>query len=213
MRRLARYLSLWLLVGLFGGAAAAADLPDRSLGSTRLGLPFAIADFDGDSRPDVARVESGRSDFTNTEYWIELRLSAANWESIRLVAPAGGLELSARDVNGDAFVDLVVSTAWSNRPVAIYLNDGHGFFTHADPAAFPQAFSDSEAAWTFSVGLAADGLVVASSQDTASGPEEREYSYAWAPAGLLACTELVYRLGAPLFLHAGRAPPSKIFNL
>ena len=162
---------------------------------------------------DVARVESGRSEFPNTEYWIRLRLSAANWESIRLVGPAGGLELSARDVNGDATVDLVVSTAWSNRPVAIYLNDGHGTFTHADPAGFPNAFRDCGTDWTHGEGLAAEIVVVPSSQDSASTPEEREYYYARAAVESLAFSERTYRVAAPLSLHAGRAPPSQIYNL
>ncbi len=126
MRLLVRYLCLAMLAGLLAGGAEASNTPSDSAPSGRAGLPFAIADFDGDSRPDMARVETGPGDFANSEYWIQLRFSSLEWESIRLVAPAGGLRISARDVNGDASVDLIVSTVWSNRPVAIYLNDGHG---------------------------------------------------------------------------------------
>ena len=212
MRLLVRYLCLAMLAGLLAGGAEASNTPSDSAPSGRAGLPFAIADFDGDSRPDMARVETGPGDFANSEYWIQLRFSSLEWESIRLVAPAGGLRISARDVNGDASVDLIVSTVWSNRPVAIYLNDGHGSFTHAEPAAFPKAFGDSAAIWSFAARLATDGAVVPSSQDYVICPEEREHSYPRASAGLIAFSGTVYPLGPPLFLHAGRAPPSQILS-
>ncbi len=213
MRLIARCLGLAMVAGFLAGAAAASHFSSDAVPSGHAGLPFAIADFDGDSRPDVARVETGPSDFTNSEYWIQLRFSSLEWKSIRLVAPAGGLRISARDVNGDASVDLIVSTVWSNRPVAVYLNDGHGSFTHAEPAAFPEAFGDSGAIWSFATSLATDGAVVPSSQDNVICPEGREYSDARESCGLIAFKGAVYRLGPPLFLHAGRAPPSQIISL
>jgi hypothetical protein len=213
MRVLVRYLCLGLLAGVLAGGAAASNAAGDSAAGGRAGLPFAIADFDGDSRPDLARVETGPGDFANSEYWIQLRFSSLEWESIRLVAPAGGLRISARDVNGDASVDLIVSTVWSNRPVAIYLNDGHGSFVRAEPSAFPRAFGDSAAVWSFDAGLAADGVVVPSSQDHVICPEAQEYSYARIPSRLIGFTNAVYRLGPPLFLHAGRAPPSQTISL
>jgi hypothetical protein len=199
-----------LLAGFLTGAAARAALPDGSSPASRPGLPFAIADFDGDSRPDLARVEAGPSDFANTEYWIQLRLSAAGSESIRLVAPVGGLQLVARDVNGDDFVDLVVSTVWSNRPVAIYLNDGHGSFTHAEPAAFPNAFSDAATIWTSGGNLATESVAVASAAPAGICAGGRDLRCERGPAAL----SLLSRPGFPnsplLFLRAGRAPPFDI---
>ena len=134
-----------LLAGLFGGAVRAADIASTPTSSVPLGLPFAISDFDGDSRVDLATVTVGQTHFSNAEYWIQLQLSAAGQQSIHLVAPVGGLQIVARDVNGDKALDLIVSTAWSNRPVAVYLNDGHGGFKHSDPSEFLGIFEKTSA--------------------------------------------------------------------
>src|SRR5271170_3994083 len=64
-----------------------------------------------------------------TNYSVQLHLSSVGQHSIQLVAPAGGLQIEARDVNGDDAIDLVLTTAWLKQPVAIFLNDGHGSFS------------------------------------------------------------------------------------
>jgi len=204
------FLCLSLLAGFFAGAAAGAAFPDASGAVSRPDLPFAIADFDGDSRPDFARVEAGPSDFTNTEYWIQLRLSAAPWESIRLVAPAGGLHLVARDVNGDEFVDLVVSTAWSKRPVAVYLNDGHGTFTHAEPSAFPGAFSDAATIWSSGGLLATESVAVPSAASAGICAGGEDLCCERAPAAFIPPSRAGFPNSPLLFLRAGRAPPFDI---
>jgi hypothetical protein len=126
----------------FTGSACAQSshapgLPSISIGP---GLQFAIADFDGDHRPDIAYVQAGQGSAGNSSYCVDFRLSSKGRSCFRLVAPSGGLLVEARDVNGDHAVDLVVSTAWFRQPVVVLLNDGHGKFTAARPAAFPYAF-------------------------------------------------------------------------
>jgi VCBS repeat protein len=205
------FLCLTLVAGFLSGAAVAAALPDASSPASRHGLPFAIADFDGDSRPDLARLEAGASDSAYTEYWIQLQLSTARWESIRLVAPAGGLQLVARDVNGDEFVDLVVSTVWSNRPVAVYLNDGHGTFTHAEPAAFPGAFSDAAATiWSSGGNLATESVAVPSAAPPGICAGGKDLSCERAPAAVILLSIAGFPNSPLLFLRAGRAPPFDI---
>jgi hypothetical protein len=204
------FLCLSLFAGVPPGAAAGAPSPDASSAASRPGLPFAIADFDGDSRPDLARVEAGPSDFRNTEYWIQLRLSAATWESIRLVAPAGGLHLAARDVNGDEFLDLVVSTVWSDRPVAVYLNDGHGSFTEAEPAAFPGAFSDAATIWSSGGDLATESVAVPSAAPAGICAGGKDLRCERAPASLILAAKAGFPNSPLLFLRAGRAPPFDI---
>lgn len=100
---------------------------------------FAIADFDGDNRPDLATVETGLIGASHARYWIGFRMSAGARQTIGVNAPVGGLEIDSRDVNGDNIIDLVVSTAWLKSPVAVLVNDGHGNFTVRDPAAFSSA--------------------------------------------------------------------------
>ena len=47
--------------------------------------------------------------------------------------------LSVSDVDRDNDLDVVVSGVPSGHTVGVWLNDGHGRFTHADPARFPVA--------------------------------------------------------------------------
>jgi hypothetical protein len=109
---------------------------------------FAIEDFDGDSKPDIATVQEGRNGAVDNHYWISFQLSSGGTQSIELAAPAGGLDISSRDVNGDDFVDVVVTATGTNRPVAVLLNNGAGTFTASDPSAFPDAFRKSNNFWS-----------------------------------------------------------------
>src|ERR1700735_4114228 len=81
------------LVAVGPSAASAAQAPVSGVAASS--LPFAIADFDGDLRPDIASiqsVQSGQSDPANdSSYWIQLQLSSSGRRLIRLDAPAGGL--------------------------------------------------------------------------------------------------------------------------
>ncbi len=202
--------SLWLLAfaGLFVGGAAGAQTSVSSQPLLRTGLPFAIADFDGDSRPDLASVESGQTNFIDTEYWIQLRLSTAGWQSIRLVAPVGGLQIAARDVNGDEWLDLVVTTAWSNRPVAVYLNDGHGGFTHAEPIAFPAAFRESSAAWLPAEGTAAEAVGALPPSSTDALTEKSSFFREGVATDFIPSARAGFQARFALLGQSGRAPPS-----
>jgi hypothetical protein len=108
---------------------------------------FTIEDFDGDSRPDIATVLEGPSGSVINHYRITFQLSSGGSQNIDLAGPAGGLDLSSRDVNGDDFLDVVVTTAGTNWPVAVLVNDGAGTFTASDPSAFPGAFRKSFHFW------------------------------------------------------------------
>ncbi len=122
-----------LVIGLTGLGKAASLPPGASAISPR----FAIADFDGDSQPDLATVEVGQITASRARYWILFKLTAGPQQFIGVTAPVGGIEIAPRDVNGDRSLDLIVTTTWLNRPVAVLLNDGHGNFTLRDPVAFP----------------------------------------------------------------------------
>jgi hypothetical protein len=103
---------------------------------------FAIADFDGDSRPDLATVETGLIGASRARYWIGFQMSAGARQMIGVNGPVGGLEIDSRDVNGDNILDIVVSAAWLKAPVAVLVNDGHGNFTIRDPAAFSETLTN-----------------------------------------------------------------------
>lgn len=129
-------------------AADGATLPTQHFASAPGGLRFAIADLDGDVHPDVATVETfGGNGFGRANYSIHLRLSASGQSSFQLIGPAGGLIIEARDINGDNAVDLVLATAWRRRPVAVYLNDGHGVFSRAEIDQFLQSLERPSRNW------------------------------------------------------------------
>lgn len=98
---------------------------------------FAIGDFDGDRQPDLANVEIGHFSPLQSRYWVSLQLSKGRQQTLGVTAPAGGLVLLARDVNGDRALDLVLVTTWRHDLVAVLLNDGEGNFSAADPRQFP----------------------------------------------------------------------------
>jgi hypothetical protein len=127
-------------MALGGNAAAAAQ--ETSGGSRGFSPRFAIADFDGDQKPDLATVQVERDAAIGARYSIRLQLSTGEESVIGIAGPQGGLKLVARDVNGDDVIDLIVTTAMDSHFVAVLINDGHGKFTLAKPGAFPSIESD-----------------------------------------------------------------------
>src|SRR6202030_3311093 len=200
--------SLLLLFGFIGaGTAAGAEARNAAAAPVGPGPQFAISDFDGDFRPDLASVQAGVTTSGSTDYWIQLQLSAAGRQSIRLVAPAGGLLIEARDVNGDHAVDLILSTSL-RQPVAVFLNDGHGNFSRVAPSAFPEAFSNTLTNWASASDQATDAVGVPPQ------PRPGVCQAAKALANIQCHSDLIPSSGAGFALdfflvsHAGRAPPA-----
>jgi len=206
-----RLLILACLVLCGMASAVAQTSPVTSAGSR---LTFAVADFDGDLRPDLADVGIGRSSVSLTDYWIRFRLSAAERQTILVVAPSGGLEIAARDVNGDHAIDLIVTTVWLRRPVAILLNDGHGRFSRVDPAGFPEAFRESGLRWGSSPQQLPCGALGSPPQSrcgifSAAAREPRD----WPRVGNVSLLSFGFVRSALLIAHLGRAPPSEVTHL
>jgi hypothetical protein len=143
---LCKFLCFLSLAGP-NGIAVAASAHSPATPKTP-GPSFAIADFDGDLHPDLASVEVSSTNSRQTIYSIRLQLTAGGRQAIRVVAPSGGLQILARDVNGDHAIDLVLATAALGEPVAVLLNDGRGGFKQVDQSALPGAFGNSRAALT-----------------------------------------------------------------
>jgi hypothetical protein len=213
--RVRRSLILWafllLLYGLAGNSTASAgEIQDGASASPGPGLPFAIADFDGDRRPDVANVQAGDNASGASSYWIQLQLSGAGRQSIQLDAPSGGLLIEARDVNGDHAIDLVLTTAWSRQPVAVLLNDGHGKFSRAEPTSFPGAFRSSSTNWLPATILTADVVGVPPESGTGIGAEGAELPHGGSLTGLVPPSCAGFPANPFLISSAGRAPPSEV---
>jgi hypothetical protein len=177
------------------------------------GLPFAFADFNGDNHPDFASIQPGDRKSANTsDYWIEVRLSQSGTRLIHLVAQSGGLNVEARDVNGDHAVDLVLTTAWASRPVAILLNDGHGNFRRVEPASFPSAFRRSKANWAARATQVIESLGVVQESRTAACAQVSDAQRLTFAARTFPFPTL-YAPISFLTSGAGRAPPSVFLSL
>ena len=119
------------------------EIADRTIS------PFVLADFDGDDQLDIASVQSGRSEASQTRYWIELQLTSGPEQLVTLTAPAGGVRLHYEDVNGDNALDLVVTSRWGQRAVAVLLNDGRGHFSLREPRGLPSGTSEARHSVSF----------------------------------------------------------------
>lgn len=171
-------------------------------------LSIAMADFTGDTHPDLATVELERFDFSSAQYWIEIRLTEGGRQLLKVTAPFGGLVITPRDLTGDGNLDLVVRSAKSHDPVAIFLNDGRGHFSRSDIGVFRNALRGGPSPFGFNtpqmyVGAASACLESSMAECSTGQPgilREHEGS-------LLRST---FRAAARLFhsFEATRAPPS-----
>jgi hypothetical protein len=143
------WFALLLVCAAFAveSSGMAASMSPRPFALHKAAVHFAIADFDGDTRPDFASVETEQIGASHARYWIGFRMSAGFQQRIGVTAPVGGLAIDSRDVNGDKYLDLIVSTAWLNSPVVILVNDGHGNFTVSDPAVFSAIVWNPKRVW------------------------------------------------------------------
>lgn len=111
-------------------------LPERF--ETAGGPGWAIADFDGDGRPDVLTEQSelAAQGFRH-QVRIQLSSRAGDVESFAVDSVAAGIpgvQVSARDVDGDHDLDLVFTTAVSNEAIGVWINDGAGKFARGSAA-------------------------------------------------------------------------------
>ncbi len=88
------------------------------------GRGLVAGDFDGDERPDLARLRRGEPNV------LEIRLAAAGWKvsSEHPVVPADADELLLADLTNDGHLDLV---AFGARGAAAWLGQADGTFTAA----------------------------------------------------------------------------------
>ena len=120
--------------------------PERTIG---LSLGFAMADFTGDTHPDLATIALNGFDSADAQYVIEVQLSEGGHQLLRVTAPFGGIVITPRDVTGDGNLDLVIRAARSRVPVAVFLNDGHGHFSAAEPSAFAKLLRETNSEYDF----------------------------------------------------------------
>ena len=132
MRRWTPLLVLMACLGL-GSAHAAGS-------RTRIDLPvvrFATA-LDADRKADWISAYPCQGPAAGAYYCVQV--SVSEWHSTQTLPAADasdGLRIVSRDVNGDQFPDILLLTTGAGRPIALWINDGHGGFGLADPSLFP----------------------------------------------------------------------------
>jgi hypothetical protein len=137
-------LSCTLCAQFRDGQHSVSAVPYRASGPSGMTASgFAMADFTGDTHPDVATAELDRFDSPSAHYSIEIQLSEGGHQSLSLTAPFGGLLITPKDVTGDGNLDLIVRSAPSHVPVAVLLNDGQGHFSLVAPSAFAQVLREA----------------------------------------------------------------------
>ncbi len=207
--------ALLCFVGSASSAHAASAGPQSwPVSSTQVTSQFAIADFDGDRRPDLATVQAGQVGSLDTHYWIAFQLSGGSRQTLGITAPTGGLQITSRDVNGDDFLDVIVTTAWTNRPVAVLLNDGQGNFRTSSPSAFPGAFTTSEKSWASNTDKITDATAVLLSRyPTGNCSEGSRFSSPRNVTGLLVLWASRNSHFSSVVSSLGRAPPSSVLHI
>lgn len=110
---------------------------DQARGSRFRTVHLAVADFDGDWKPDVAFIEISKVGRVHADYDIHFEFSTAKRVSLRVNALPGELRIAARDINSDDLPDVVVTSAATEHVVAVFLNQGHGTFSQAESNLYP----------------------------------------------------------------------------
>jgi hypothetical protein len=143
-RLLCGFSLVLLALALFGSQASKQGSVNPEIfsaarcGEYGQGSVFSIsADFDGDNQPDLAVGHNGGWGFT-----VQVRFRRHLPEATLTCPVSGpGIQIFSRDVDGDKDQDIIVASATSDIPLAIWLSDGKGHFRPTDPWAYlPKQF-------------------------------------------------------------------------
>jgi hypothetical protein len=185
-----------LTTGTFGPASAPA-------------LGIAMADFTGDTHPDLATVELDRFDSAIAHYWIEIQLTEGGRQFLRVTAPFGGLLIIPRDVTGDGNLDLVVRSAQSNDLMAVFLNDGSGRFSRADIAGFSKILRERPSQFGFTAPRTYRDPTLACLESHTAGCPSGSLRHLRERKGSLLSSNYIAAFQSFLSFGATRAPPSR----
>jgi hypothetical protein len=142
IERIAAAPVLAILLALIAiGPAVCAEREDSlaELARTVLtGGDATTADFDGDRHGDLALVVPDRGSLMSTRYTVDIKFSTRiDSTSFTLQSRPGGLDVAARDIDGDRDLDLVITTRLSGEHVGVWVNDGSGNLLRGNVADYP----------------------------------------------------------------------------
>ena len=115
-----------LALAVFSGQLRAAN-PSFSSSSFPTGTTpvyIAVADFNGDGRPDIAVANQGSSSIT-----VLLTKVGGGYNSSTVTVTGGITSIVAADLNGDGKIDLGIGNPGAGGNITYFVNDGTGNFT------------------------------------------------------------------------------------
>jgi len=120
-------------LGEFNRTTSPAQIPGLS-GST-----LAVADFDGDNKPDGAILLQSDANLVKGNFAIKLHLTGHSNNEIRFQSLESALTVEAFDIDHDGDIDLIIEESISHKRLQIWINDGHGNFEKGRSEDFPSA--------------------------------------------------------------------------
>jgi hypothetical protein len=116
----------------------AANAPAFRLGDAArpFGWSTVVSDFNHDGIPDLAIADRAPQHQDGFRYDIEVAVAGRTPYDVTFTSPLQAVTLQPDDVDGDRDVDIVVVDPISNDVVGVWLNDGDGHFSPANPRAF-----------------------------------------------------------------------------
>lgn len=192
------------------GAAATIWWGDVHNSSSGIPVGLAIADFTGDSHPDLATIKLDRFDSSSAQYLIEIQLTEGGHQSLTLTAPQRGLFITPKDVTGDGTLDLVVRAVGFQSPVAVFLNDGCGHFSAHEPSRFARTIRDVPTNSEFgSIEGFLGAPALAQGNNTIACEDDRSQPLQFQKSSLNAGIDLALRRFDSSF-GTNRAPPTSL---
>jgi hypothetical protein len=134
-------LGLAILFSMLAPFACAQDGAQGALSrlsfTTPLDRRVAVADLDGDHKPDGAILLKSRWLGPQHNLSIQLHFTDRPNSELTFQSNSQALTVTAWDIDQDGDIDLVVEEAFSHKPISVWINEGHGDFHEGRVQDYP----------------------------------------------------------------------------
>ena len=105
--------------------------------TTPLDRTVAVADLDGDQKPDGAILLNSKWLGPQHNLSIQLHFTDRPNTELTFQSNSQALTVMAWDIDQDGDIDLVVEETFSHKPVSVWINEGHGDFHEGRVQDYP----------------------------------------------------------------------------